>query len=237
MLPEKSMPGEKGADEGRADFGSLIASTLHDMKNSLTIVLDSLEACIPDMEAGGHQRLGQLQVEAKRLNGKMIQLLSFYRMDKAMLSANLAEWNVHDVLMELLLQETPLLDSKHIEGEILCEEDLVWVFDRELVTGVLGNAINNAIRHARRQLTLEARCEDGCLVITVQDDGPGYPDSMLENTAASGPGVSFASGNTGLGLYFSRTIATMHRRNGQTGHIRLANRDEEGGARFSLHLP
>ena len=229
------MPGEKGADEGRADFGSLIASTLHDMKNSLTIVLDSLEACIPDMEAGGHQRLGQLQVEAKRLNGKMIQLLSFYRMDKAMLSANLAEWNVHDVLLELLLQETPLLESRDIEGELLCGEDLVWVFDRELVTGVLGNAINNAIRHARRQLTLEARCEDGCLVITVQDDGPGYPERMLESTAAAG--VSFASGNTGLGLYFSRTIATMHRRNGQTGHIRLANRDEEGGARFSLHLP
>ena len=237
MLPEKSIPEQAGADEGRADFGSLIASTIHDMKNSLAIVLDSLEACIPDMAPGGSQRLGQLQVEAKRLNSKMIQILSFYRMDKAMLSVNLAEWNVHDVLMELLLQETPLLDSKHIEGEMLCGEDLVWVFDRELVAGVLGNAINNAIRHARRQLMLEARCEDGCLVITVQDDGPGYPERMLESKAAAGAGVSFASGNTGLGLYFSRTIARMHCRDGRSGHIRLANRDGEGGARFSLHLP
>lgn len=215
-------------EEGQVDFNSLIASSIHDMKNSLSLIIHALDERAQE---------AHLQCEAKRLNSKLIQLLCFYKMDKAMLSANREEWCVYDLLTELLLQETPLLEARDIEGELHCDEGLAWVFDRELVSGALGNALNNAIRHARHRLVLAAHCEGGELIISIQDDGDGFPVGMLENIASHRQNVSFSHGNTGLGLYFSHTIASMHRRDGRTGRVCLSNPGETGGACFSLILP
>lgn len=237
MPHEDHMPRQMGGDGGRADFNSLIASTIHDMKNSLSIVLNSLDDCMQSPELGGNPHFAQLQCETKRLNGKLIQLLSFYKMDKAMLSVNTAEWCVYGLLTELLLQEVPLLDARNIEGEICCDEDLAWVFDRELVAGALGNALNNAVRYARHSLIVEAQREGNELVISVQDDGAGFPAHILDNSGIQGQDISFFNGNTGLGLYFSRTIAQMHCSNGRAGRIHLENVAGQGGACFSLILP
>jgi hypothetical protein len=56
------------------------------------------------------------------------------------------------------------------------------------------------------------------------------PDGM-------GNPVSFLTGNTGLGLYFSKLAARSHERNNRRGYIKVANGGSIGGGIFSLCLP
>ena len=110
-------------------------------------------------------------------------------------------------------------------------------FDRELVASVLDNCINNAIRHARQALLISVSDEAGQLVLTINDDGDGYPPQMIERQAEYVQGINHSSGSTGLGLYFAARIAGLHQRGGVSGRTEIANGGVLGGGVFRLYLP
>jgi len=71
----------------------------------------------------------------------------------------------------------------------------------------------------------------------VEDDGPGFPPSFLAVSNPTQTGIDFTTGSTGLGLYFARTVAEMHKSRGRTGSLRLENGGAMGGGCFILQLP
>ncbi len=240
MPPEMSVALQKNSLEAgqRAQFIDLMASTIHDMKNSLGIVLHSLEELGAAPATGTDRRqLRVLQFEAKKISNKLIQLLSFYKMSHAGLCLNIDEHEVADLLLESLLLEKSVIEITGLDVELQADESLTWALDRELVMGVLGNAINNAVRHAHSRLLLMAEAEDAVLRLTVNDDGPGFPEALLSNGGYGVHGVSFASGNTGLGLSFSAMIAELHRHGDHCGAIELSNGGPLGGGCFVVTLP
>ncbi|MBC7953486.1 MAG: HAMP domain-containing protein [Rhodospirillaceae bacterium] len=98
----------------------------------------------------------------------------------------------------------------------------------------VANLIGNAVKYggtARASLTED----DGQVVITVDDDGPGIPEAEFERVFA--PFVRLEAsrnretGGSGLGLSVARAAARAH-----GGDITLANRPE-GGLRVRLSLP
>jgi signal transduction histidine kinase len=102
---------------------------------------------------------------------------------------------------------------------------------------VLANIINNSIRFARHAVLISVSDEAGQLVITVNDDGEGYPPEMVERQAEYVQGINQSSGSTGLGLYFAGRIAALHQRNGVGGRTEICNGGPLGGGLFSLYLP
>ena len=97
-----------------------------------------------------------------------------------------------------------------------------WPLDRDLVTDMLNNAIQNAGRHAGSHVHLDARLDDGWLVLSVEDDGPGF--------ATLPPPY-------GTGLMVAERLAALHVRRGRQGSLLLRNGAGQGGARFELRLP
>jgi hypothetical protein len=77
--------------------------------------------------------------------------------------------------------------------------------------------------------------EAGQLVLTINDDGEGYPCEMIERQADYVQGINQSSGSTGLGLYFAGRIAALHQRNGVGGNTRISNGGPLGGGAFSLY--
>jgi len=219
-------------------FSTILAATIHDMKNAISLVLYSLDDYIQEQEnLQSQERLGHLQYEARRINNKLIQLLVFYKMEQTKLCAHIDEHNVYDNLVELLLQEQSELKIRHISAEVVCDENLMWYFDRELISGLLGNALHNAIRHTDGRLLISATVSDEQLQIQINDDGDGFSSVILDSRAPSGHGVSFSHGNTGLGLYFCSLIAGLHKRNERAGYVNIDNGGPLGGGCFSLTLP
>jgi len=93
------------------------------------------------------------------------------------------------------------------------------------------NAIHNALQFAREHIRIGVHLADGGLCFEVRDDSAGYPAHILANQGHD-PGRT-ATG-TGLGLFFSHTIARAHESKGQHGHLTLSN---DGGALYRLWIP
>ena len=221
------------------DFSLVLASSVHDMKNSLGMLLNSLEETVQEMPAktpAQQQRFATLQYEASRINGELIQLLSLYRMEQQAMPIIVEENYVRDMLDEQLARNDALFVSRRLNISYQCDEDLVWYFDTELVGGVIHNVLVNCARYTRSQLSVVAYEENG-LHIKISDNGGGYPKLMLDQPIKSSGRVSFETGSTNLGLYFAQAVASLHKAKGVCGSISLANDSELGGGEFHLYLP
>ena len=98
----------------------------------------------------------------------------------------------------------------------------------------LGNLIDNALRHAKGQVTVRAEQRADAMALVVTDDGRGFPREFLDRAGGgfSRPDVARArdAGGTGLGLAIVRAIADAHGAD-------LAIENDESGARVTLTIP
>ena len=226
------------ADNEHIGFSTILASTIHDVKNSLGIVLSSLDELVRSAgDSLPSGRLGKLQCEAQRVNDNLVRLLALYKMENQGLALHIDEYFIRDFLEEIMASEKATLETRNVELELRCAGHLAWYFDRDLIAGVLKNAINNALRYARTKVLITAQEVNHFLVLSVNDDGTGFPEGILEDGRQPGHGVSFASGNTGLGLYFTSRVAELHKNKDKQGAIELSNGQALGGACFSIKLP
>lgn len=223
------------------NFSDFIASSIHDMKNSLNIQIGFLEdlmgECQGKIDESVRKQLGHTIYEANRMNVNLIQILSLYKLGKSIYPVDISEQSVRDVLEEVVLQDQFLMKQKGIAVSVDCDEDCYWYFDRDLVNGVLVNALNNAYHYTTDRIRLAATIRDGLLEVRVEDNGNGYPESMLQESITENKGISFATGSTGLGLYFSSRVAGMHRNAGKRGGLSIENGGAFGGGCFVLTLP
>lgn len=216
---------------------------MHDTKNSLGMLYNTLEEMIghcQEKQCEVQHEFHLLQYEIKRLNNNLIRLLTLYKAEKNQLLINLDLHCVGDCLEESIVQNAPLLNSRGIEIDLEYPGDLFWVFDYSLVLGVIDNIMNNTYRYTRDKVRISAAREESFLVIRIEDNGPGYPSQMLRqenNKIHDGNPVSFDTGSTGLGLYFSGLVAKSHSNGERRGYFLTENGGSLGGARFSLYIP
>ncbi len=222
------------------DFPAFLASMAHDMKNSLSMLLNTLDevvsTCTPE-KCPSHRHLSQMQYEATRVNFNLIQLLTLYKMDHDQFSINISHYPVSEIIEEIILQNKPLLDFKGIEIFTECPDDMTWFMDSNLISGVINNILNNAYRYARSKILIRGDENNGWLVLSIEDDGQGYPEEMLGTGIKTGRGVSFKTGSTGLGLYFASMVAKLHKNKDREGFISISNGGEYGGGCFKITLP
>ncbi|MCE5265468.1 MAG: HAMP domain-containing histidine kinase [Deltaproteobacteria bacterium] len=231
-------------DSDTLAFSDILASTMHDAKNSLGMLYNTLDTMISECQQQGcpvQKDHFLIQYELRRLNHNFIRMLSLYKAKKASFPINLDYHSVHDCLDEAIVVNEPLLTSKGIDIELQCPADLFWSFDRELVMGILDSMLNNEYLYTKDRLMVSATREEGYLIIRLEDNGPGYPDRFIMdsrlNGGSAGSHVSFLTGSTGLGLYFSVLVARSHTREGRGGFIQTLNGGIYDGGVFSLYLP
>jgi signal transduction histidine kinase len=79
---------------------------------------------------------------------------------------------------------------------------------------MLGNLLDNAVRHARSRVTVTVRAGAGAVVVEVADDGPGVPaagrELVFERFARLDDARGHDEGGAGLGLPIAREIAVRH---------------------------
>ncbi|WP_417517545.1 sensor histidine kinase [Marinobacter sp.] len=220
------------------DFSMVLALAVHDMKNSLGMLLNSLDELRAENEdkLNDSSRFNTLQYEAERIHNDLVQLLGIYRLGENNLSAHIEEHFVPDFLSEHLARHTPLLKGLGIEYSIDADP-INGFFDADLLTGALNNTINNAIRYTKTRIRLTANKRDDYLVIGVEDDGEGYPESMQHTGTLSFKSLDFNTGSTSLGLFFVSAVADLHSEGERTGYIKLHNGGHLSGGVFEIWLP
>ncbi|WP_337881406.1 HAMP domain-containing sensor histidine kinase [Rheinheimera sp.] len=222
------------------DFATVLASAAHDMKNSLCLLIQSLDTLRQEesqLKPAAREELSRIHYEANRLNINLLQLLSLYRLEKEQLPLQIDQHPVADLFEEIQLNNEFYSEQLQIQVEVEADPELMGYYDQDLVGNLLNDIFINALRYTKSKLLLKAVRDAKGLLIEIHDDGPGYPDFMLEQADTLMKELNLSSGRTGLGLFFAGLIAKAHRNHGRTGAIRLKNGGQFGGAVFSLSLP
>ena len=122
----------------------------------------------------------------------------------------------------------PVAQSAGVEVAVTTPEPSPTVgADEDLVAQALHPLLDNAVRHARRAVTVAISRERADVVFCVQDDGQGIEDASPESLFE--PGAS-GEGGAGLGLALARRLARSC--GGEVSAIAGG-----GGGRFLLRLP
>lgn len=222
-----------------------LASTAHDMKNSVSVLSGTLETLLADASPQtekAYPQMAHMLYQTKRLNDNLIQLLALYKqVGKPGYPFDIHSLEISGLVEQVVAAERILLKSKGITLETDYDPTLIWHFDEDLIIGVVSHAINNAIHYTKDRVRLAIAKMGDCLEIRVEDNGSGYPAAMLEAGVSAmhgaSAGVNFLTNSTGLGLYFSSEVAKMHRHRDLGGTLRLENGGAYGGGCFVLRLP
>lgn len=196
-----------------------LASGIHDARNQLMIA----ESQLSERERRHGIDLGEARLAIENAAGRLTRLLTAYRLMQHDARLALQPCRIDELCAEAALTQHSLFAARDLELTVNCRVFDEWVCARDLVADMLNNALQNACRHARQRVRLQATVNAGELCLRIEDDGPGF--ARIPPPA------------TGSGLLLASRLAELHRRGERRGCLELANGGELGGAVFSLTLP
>lgn len=176
---------------------------------------------------------GEVHTAAQRLNRLVENLLDMTRLESGRISAA-REWcDVEDLLNSAARKLESGLDGHTITIDVPADMPPVKL-DYTLIEQAINNLLHNAIQYTPRgtTITLRARRDGTACVLTVADNGQGFPPDALPHVFDKFyrvPGTK--TGGTGLGLSIAKGFIEAHQ-----GTIDVRNR-EDGGAEFTIRLP
>jgi signal transduction histidine kinase len=192
--------------------------------------VDRAQQLLADLIRGGELLLGTLN-----------DLLDVYRHSLAALPLRYTDVLLSDAVDEVirLLQVDAEVRDIRLRT-VMAEPALTLLADRRRLQRVVFNLLDNAIKHSPpggRITVSVGPTVDGVLTLSVDDEGPGVPDTeqahifdFLSHATNAQTDRAECSG-IGVGLYFCRMTIEAH-----GGRIAVENR-QEGGARFTITLP
>lgn len=226
-------------NQSETTFSMLLASSIHDVKNVLSSVLESVDWMIyqskptPEQEKE-LQKINQLVVLA---NTELMQLLCIYKYENQQFSSMKTAVLLEEFLEMQVAFLTPLLSGKNISIDYECDNDAEGLFDETLLASAIRNAAVNAIKFATSRILIKAEKEQDTLIFSIEDDGPGFPKEMIGPIQDRKASVNFNTGSTGLGLYFAEIVANLHHTPKKNATVCLAQSHQLGGAAFIFRLP
>jgi nitrogen fixation/metabolism regulation signal transduction histidine kinase len=228
----------------------------HEIKNPLTPILLAVEECHRKYEGAdpGFRKLLDTTLEIveeeigtlRRLVG---EFSSFARLPRADLTLGdlgefLREQESHALLIRDELEQAATAAPLSIPGATrphrvhvafhVPDAAMPARLDRQMLRQVFTNILRNAFQAVLSQnreghIEIGAIVEEKAFVITVDDDGPGVPESMRDSVFD--PYVTTKSDGTGLGLAIGKKIVVEH------GGTIDTTQSPLGGARFSIRIP
>jgi len=195
-----------------------LASGIHDAKNQLFIA----ETLVAASEAKHQIDLGEARYAIETAAERLSRTLAAYRLMRHGAHLSIVPAIISDLCAEVALSQQKHLATAGITLKVDCLVLDEWPLDRDLLTDMLNNAVQNAGRFARQNVALSAFSEDGGVVFRVDDDGPGFEQLPPQMST---------------GLLVAERLAQLHVRHDRPGHLRLSNDSALGGARFELWIP
>jgi signal transduction histidine kinase len=219
----------------RADFVSLVS---HELRSPMAAVIGAARTLEERWrELNADQRAAFLALiadETNRLATLIGDVLDTSRIEAGTFSYHFGEVDVADLVRATVagfsLHQDEVGVTAHADGDLPPVQG-----DRERLRQVLRNLLENAVKYspAGENVDVRARAENGRVVVTVEDSGPGIPHEQhgLIFERFGRANVGLGKPGTGLGLFIARSIAEAH-----GGTLSVASAPGEGAV-FTLRLP
>ena len=202
----------------------LLAGVSHDLRTPLSRIRLGLEMMGEDRDA--ELKAGLVQ-DIEDIDSAIGQFLDFARLRDA-------EAAIPDTDLNALLDNTVSRYVRANKAVTFSRGDVAPLPIRQrAMQRLLGNLIDNALRHAGEPVEVVTGMSGDCAFLEVLDRGPGIPAAAAERMLQPFTRLEVArSGSgTGLGLAIVDRVARMH-----NGTVKLLAR-EGGGLRARVELP
>ena len=180
--------------------------------------------------------MGSMLGELDRMTRLVEQLLQLSQLEAGALSRRFVPVSLRKAVEQILRAYEPLAEAQRLRiRTAFPAADLQVQGLEELVVELLGNLLDNALRHTPGGGTIQidmAELPGGDACVAIVDGGPGIPEeyaTAVFERFVQIPGSK--TGTTGLGLSLAAEIARLH-----GGKLELANPGQPG-ARFECRLP
>jgi signal transduction histidine kinase len=218
-------------DVARARQRAFVADAAHELRSPLTNMRTELEVAqrLPDT-TDWLSLSTDLLTDVERLSRLVDDLLLLARADDASTRAVTAPIE-HVELGQLLAEVAARFPAVSYERPAV---PLKTAGDRDALGRVVANLLDNAVRHAEKDVTLSVAGDGAYQRVLVSDDGPGIPvadrERVFDRFTRLDDGRARDSGGSGLGLAIVRELVRRH-----GGTVTLG--DASPGLRAEVRLP
>ena len=212
-------------------LGRFLSSMLHDIKSPLTVIAGYTKHLVhEDAQDKRAEYAATIDRQLQQLKAMTGETLAFAKGERRMWVRKVY---LHKFFEELAEQLRTELGEHGIALELVLRDRGVGHFDQEKMLRVFHNLARNAAEAIGADggtCRLEVdRSDDGALVFTFSDDGPGVSEAILESVFESFT-THGKAGGTGLGLAIVRSIVEEHQ-----GTVSLDS--EVGRTSFTITIP
>lgn len=212
-----------------------IAGVSHDIRTPLALILGWAEQLQRDatLPAAARQKAGGICTQCEKIRSLIEDLNLTSKLQYGAQPLRRRSTQAGPFLRQVVAAfcENPLAARCTLDCSITpVVETAILHADAALLTRALENVLQNAVRHNAGPITLafHADADETTLHLTIQDDGTGYPQSVLavlngEPEGENAPHI--------LGLHVVEQIINAH-----GGSVQFVNRDPHG-AKVMMQLP
>ena len=210
----------------------MTAALSHEMRTPLARVRFAVAVLEGEVDERLHLQLRAVSNDVQQIDDLISDMLDYARLDHPGLrmdcqSVALAPW-----LAQVLATCPPHERIVNVRHEGL---ETLWMEPR-LMELALSNLLANALRYARRNVSIELARDKGLCRMVVEDDGEGIPEdrraSVFHAFTRLDTSRNRDTGGFGLGLAIVARVAMLHR-----GRVSAASSASLGGARLALEWP
>lgn len=223
--------------------GDFVAAVSHELKTPLTSIRmygEMLRDGLVSSDSKRDEYYATITDESERLSRLIDNVLKFSRLEQNRRELSLVVGSLSEAIREAAGKLRAHVDREGFRLELDLEEDLPPVqYDRDAVTQLVFNLVDNALKYARNAETpdieIALRREDDGITLCIRDFGPGVPENQLrrifEPFYRIGEEMTRTSEGTGIGLALVKELsesmgAVVSGRNAMGGglEIRIAFR-------------
>ncbi|ELS1342442.1 two-component system sensor histidine kinase RstB [Salmonella enterica] len=208
----------------------LIDGIAHELRTPLVRLryrLEMSENLTPPESQALNRDIGQLEALIE-------ELLTYARLDRPQNELMLTEPDLPAWLLTHL-QDVQSVTPERAVNLVTCVIGDYGALDMRLMSRVLDNLLNNALRYSRTTVQVSLLLDGSQATLIVEDDGPGIEadarERVFEPFVRLDPSRDRATGGCGLGLAIVHSIALA------MGGSVVCDESELGGAKFRFHWP
>lgn len=204
--------------EKKDDFISAVSHELRTPLTSIRMYSEMLEKNWVKSKDKLGEYYRNMRQESERLSRLVENILDFSRIQKGRKKYTLNVGDINKCIAEAVEMMAPYAT----ENGFCIETDFGALgqsaFDKDAVTQIVVNLVDNAIKYARgaqdKTITVRTKTERGLIVIEFEDHGPGIPHrqhkKVFEQFYRIGSEATRQTNGTGLGLALVKRFAEAH---------------------------
>lgn len=226
-------------------FNTYLAASVHEIKNAMNIHLAEMSQLRSLGSLNGAQTdcLQKLEQQTLFLNSQLTNLITHYKQSQKDFSLQIEQVFIDEFMEEFVTRHRLTQEVYHCALSYKVDENDSAFFDEQIINLILDTLIYNAAQIDEvSAILLRGYPKGDFYVLEVRDDGPGFPQTVIDHDNPSpADAQSDVHNKTGMGLWLARQLMAHHTNQGRHGSLKIVqsppSRNPPRGATVQLFIP